>query len=154
MNFKAFCFSLFLISLNTISAQSIDSTHAYSTGRIKLGMKWNELKPFLKSPPATAPDIQFLELKNGFEKDYLGIEITRVEVCFSSGRVTVIQMNFSNYEELTFVLEQLTNAFGKINTDKGTDQMWSKEWYVGKDYLISLNGGQQLSQYYLSLKLT
>lgn len=153
MLFRQTILLVFFLSITSLWAQSIDSVHAYSTGKIKLGMKWDELKPFLKSPPTKAPDIQFLELKSGFEKDYLGFDITRVETCFSSGRVTVIQMNFSNYEDFTFVIEQLTNAFGKISVDKGSGEIWSKEWYVGKNYIVSLNGGQQLSQYYLSFKL-
>ncbi len=134
-----------------LSAQTIDSVHAFSTGKVKLGMTWNELKPYVDLAPATIPNVKYFTLKSGFDKKYLTFPITDVEALVENGVVTMIQMNFGKYDDDFFIEEKLTAAFGKSTSTEGDGSLWQTVWTVGK-YQISLNGGEDVSQYYLYLK--
>lgn len=139
-----------LLSLGFCYAQQGDTLKASATGKIKLGMKWDALKTYIAQPPATEPATKWCKLKAGFDAKYLGFPITEVTVLFDQGMVTKIQMNFGKYDEDFAIEEKITQVFGPRFSTDGTGDMWMSDWVVGK-YYVELNGGEQVSQYYLYL---
>ncbi len=146
----AIVFLLFILNALIASAQPIDSVHAYSTGKIKLGMNYTGLKPYADNPPSVEPKTKWITLKTGFDKNYLGFPVTEVSVLFDKGGVMKIQMNFGKYADDSEIEKILSKAFGKPSKTEGTGNMWRTLWIVG-NYAVDLNGGEDVSQYYLYL---
>lgn len=143
-------FILLIGAVIQLSAQTVDSVHAYSTDKIKLGMKYADLKPYALSLPSVEPKTKWIDLKSGYDKKYLSFPITEVSILYDRGELTKIQMLFGKYEDDMVIEGILTKAFGKPFKTEGTGDMWRTLWVVGQ-YAIDLNGGEAVSQYYLYL---
>ena len=60
-------------------------------------------------------------------------------------------MKFVKYDEDFMIENILSHHFGKSTATEGTGDLWRTVWVVG-NYMVDLNGGEQVSQYYLYLK--
>lgn len=147
---KPLIFFFLSLCLGIDYAQKVDTLKASTSGEISLGMNWNDLQGHVKSSPAAEPTKKWCKLKSGFDPKYLDFQITEVEVMFEHGKVTQIAMKFSKLEEDLVAEERLCKIFGRRYWTDGDQDAWKTDWMVG-NYHVRLDGGDQLSQFYLYL---